>query len=56
VSKLDENFFPMDIQVIKSIPPGTTVIFGPGISRKNGVFSVKSAYRTLVSTKRVRED
>jgi hypothetical protein len=57
-SKVDEFFLPMDADVIKGIPLCTRVQedFWAWHFEKNGVFTVRSAYRTLVHVKKTRED
>ena len=57
VDRLGEFFLPMDIEVIQTIPICTRRIddFFAWHYEKTGVFSVKSAYRMLVDTKRRRE-
>ncbi|XP_024310402.1 uncharacterized protein LOC112268687 [Brachypodium distachyon] len=55
--KLEEFFLPMDVEIIQSIPICTRSAddFWAWNFEKTGVFSVRSAYRMLVSTKRRRE-
>ncbi|PNT63269.1 hypothetical protein BRADI_4g13587v3 [Brachypodium distachyon] len=58
VAKLNEHFFPMDVDVIMNIPLGTTTRsdFWAWHFEKTGVFSVRSAYRMLAHTRSRRED
>jgi ribonuclease HI len=55
---LDQHFLPADIEVIKSIPLSTAPQedFWAWQFEKTGMFSVRTAYRALVHTKKVRED
>jgi hypothetical protein len=55
---LTMHFLPMDIEVIKSIPLSTVNQSDTWAwhFEKTGLFSVRSAYRLLVSTKKCRED
>lgn len=56
--KLKEFFLPMDVDVIKSIPLSTRIQddFWAWHFEKNGVSTIRSAYRLFVHTKSVRED
>lgn len=56
--KLEEYFLPMDVELIKSIVVCTAPQedFWAWQFEKSGLFSVRSACRTLVNTKKVRED
>jgi hypothetical protein len=58
VPKLDEHFLPADVEVIRNIPLShrRKKDFWAWHFEKTGVFSVRSCYRILASTKRVRED
>jgi hypothetical protein len=56
--KLQKFFYPMDIEVISNVPlcHRVAVDFWAWHWEKSGVFSVRSCYRVLAATKRVRED
>lgn len=58
VGKLEENFIPMDVQAIRSIPIGIVNLgdYCAWHFEKSGLFTVRSCYRLLVSTRKVRED
>ena len=55
--KLNEYFLPLDVEVIKSIPISTRMQsdFWAWHYDKRGLFSVRSAYRMISSTKQRRE-
>jgi hypothetical protein len=55
---VEELFLPMDAEVIRSIPLSTHRLddFWAWHYEKNGLLSVRSAYRMLVLTKKRRED
>jgi hypothetical protein len=55
---LERFFLPIDIELIRAIPLSTrrTTDLWSWFFEKNGIFSVKSAYRMIVDTKRRRED
>jgi hypothetical protein len=55
---LDEHFYPMDVEVIKSIPLTTANLTDSWVCHyeRSGLFTVRSMYMLLVSTKKVRED
>jgi hypothetical protein len=54
---LQTHFIPMDIETIRSIPLGTVSHddIWAWHFEKNGIFSVRSAYRMLVNTEKIRE-
>jgi ribonuclease HI len=56
--KLEEYFLPMDVEIIRNIPLCTRFQddFWSWHFENNGQFSVRSCYRALAATKRVRED
>jgi hypothetical protein len=56
--KLEEYFLPMDVDIIRNIPLCTRIQedFWSWHFERNGQFSVRSCYRALAVTKRVRED
>ena len=56
--KLEEFFVPMDVEMIKGIPLSTRnqVDFWAWHFERTRIFSVRSAHRTLVTTKKNRED
>jgi hypothetical protein len=57
-ANVGEVFLPIDIELIRAIPLSTrrTTDLWSWFFEKNGIFSVKSAYRMIVDTKRRRED
>jgi hypothetical protein len=56
--KLDEFFLPMDVEYIRNIPLCHRVQsdFWAWNFKRNGIFTVRSCYRILATTKRVHED
>jgi hypothetical protein len=58
VEKLNLVFLPMDVEVIREIPISTRVQgdFWAWHFEMMGMFSVRSAYRMLISIKKRRED
>jgi hypothetical protein len=56
--RLDEWFLPMDVEAIQAIPISTTRFddFWAWHHERTGVFSVRSAYRMVVNSKRRREE
>lgn len=57
VGKLEEFFLPMDVEVIRSIPLSTRRVddFWSWHFERTGIFTVHSAYRMIINTKRRRE-
>jgi ribonuclease HI len=58
IEKLEEFFWPMDCEVIRSIPLRTSGApdFWGWHFETTGIFSVRSCYRAIVATKSARED
>ena len=58
MAELERVFLPMDVQAIRAIPISTSsqTDFWAWHHEKSGNFTVRSAYRMMVTTKKVRED
>jgi hypothetical protein len=57
MAKLEEFFLPMDVEVIRGIPLCTRIQqdFWAWHFEKNGIFTIRSAYRLLANVKKLEE-